>query len=207
MPDTRERFPLFPLGLVLLPEEALPLHIFEPRYRTMVAECLERESEFGILWLGDGGLHEIGCGARIEQVLETFEDGRLNILVRGTEPFRLVRKIEDLAYPAGDVELLADEREETADPEPGTTARDRYADLVERVTDERPEPADLQALDAYGMVATVDVPLETKQELLEQRSERVRLEEAGKLFREALERIDRAEQIAERARGNGRAHG
>ncbi len=207
MPVTRERFPLFPLGIVLLPEEAVPLHIFEPRYRTMVAECLERESEFGILWLGEGGLQEVGCGARIEQVLEEFEDGRLNILVRGTEPFRLLRKIEELPYPAGDVELLEDEQEPAADAEAQTTARDRYADLVERVTDERPEPTDLAALDAYDMVATVELPLETKQELLEQRSERLRLKEVGKLFSEALERIDRAERIAKRARGNGRAHG
>jgi Lon protease-like protein len=206
MPVTRERFPLFPLGIVLLPEEAVPLHIFEQRYRTMVAECLEQESEFGILWLGDGGLHEVGCGAHIEQVLEEFEDGRLNILVRGTEPFRLLRKIEDLSYPAGDVELLEDEQE-SADATAGKAARDRYADLVERVTDERPEPTDLASLDAYDMVATVDVPLETKQELLEQRSERLRLEEVGKLFADALKRIDRAEQMAERARGNGRAHG
>ena len=207
MPVTRERFPLFPLGIVLLPEEAVPLHIFEQRYRTMVAECLEQEHEFGILWLGEGGLRKVGCGARIEQVLEQFEDGRLNILVRGTEPFRLLRRIEDLPYPAGDVELLEDEREPAADAETGTAARDRYADLVERVTDERPEPTELASLDAYGMVATVDVPLETKQELLEQRSERLRLKEVGKLFADALKRIDQAEQIAERARGNGRAHG
>jgi Lon protease-like protein len=207
MPVTRERFPLFPLGIVLLPEEAVPLHIFEPRYRTMVAECLEQESEFGILWLGDGGLREVGCGAHIEQVLEEFEDGRLNILVRGTEPFRLLRKIEDLPYPAGDVELLEDEQEPAADAKVGTAARDRYADLVERVTDERPEPTELAELDAYSMVSTVDVPLETKQELLEQRSERLRLKEVGKLFAGALKRIDQAEQMAERARGNGRAHG
>jgi Lon protease-like protein len=203
--STREGFPLFPLGIVLLPEEAAPLHIFEPRYQTMIGECLEHEREFGIVWLGEGDLHDVGCGASIERVLERFDDGRLNILVRGTAPFRLLRRIEDFEYPAGDVELLEDESE-ASEPEAGAGARRRYADLVERVTDERPSPEALAALDAYRMVATVELPLDAKQELLEERSEAARLERVEELFATALERIDRAELVAERARGNGSVH-
>jgi Lon protease-like protein len=207
MPQTRKGFPLFPLGIVLLPEEAVPLHIFEPRYRAMIGECLEHELEFGIVWLGgDGGLHDVGCAASIERVIERFDDGRLNILVRGTYPFRLLRRIEDYEYPAGDVELLGDDDEGT-DADAGTGARERYADLVERVTDERPSGEALAALDAYGMVATVELPLEAKQALLEQRSERERLRQIEQLFASALERIERAEVVAERARGNGHVRG
>ena len=95
MAQTIERFPLFPLGLVLLPQELVPLHIFEDRYKTMVGECLDEDTEFGIIWLSDDGLKEVGCSARISRVLEEFEDGRLNILVEGTDPFRLLRRIED----------------------------------------------------------------------------------------------------------------
>src|SRR5919112_6801050 len=104
-----ERFPLFPLGLVLLPGEKVPLHIFEERYKQMIGECLDEEREFGIIWLADDALKDVGCAARITQVLERFEDGRLNIAVQGTTPFRLERRIGDLPYPAGDVELLSDE--------------------------------------------------------------------------------------------------
>jgi Lon protease-like protein len=204
VPDTLERFPLFPLGLVLLPQELVPLHIFEERYKLMIGECLEQEREFGILWLADGGLREVGCSARIARVIERFDDGRMNILVEGASPFRLLRRIEDLPYPAGDIELLEDDSEE---PTEGGPARERYADLVERVTDERPEPADLQALDAYGMAATLDVALDAKQRLLELRSERGRLEELVDLFAATLKRIDRAELVAERARGNGSVRG
>ena len=109
MGELRERFPLFPLGLVLLPGEVVPLHIFEERYKTMIGECLDQESEFGILWMGDDGLQEVGCSARIDEVLERMDDGRLNIAVRGTEPFRLSRRIDDMEYPAGDIELLEDD--------------------------------------------------------------------------------------------------
>src|SRR5918995_7547185 len=102
------RFPLFPLGLVLLPGEKVPLHIFEERYKQMIGECLDEEREFGIIWLADDALKDVGCAARITRVLERFDDGRLNIVVEGTVPFRLTRRIEDLPYPAGDVEPLAD---------------------------------------------------------------------------------------------------
>ncbi len=201
MSRTRERFPLFPLGLVLLPQELVPLHIFEDRYKLMIGECLDGQSEFGIIWLSDEGLKETGCSARIARVLERFDDGRLNILVQGTEPFRLLRKIEDLPYPAGDVEVLPDDGD--SDEQAADKARRRYADLVEELTESRPEDETLAQLDAYGMAATLDVEPAAKQTLLELRSERGRLEQLDTLFTEALERIKLAEFAAERSRGNG----
>src|SRR5215210_6824948 len=113
-----EKLPLFPLGLVLLPEEVVPLHIFEERYKLMIGECLDRETDFGIIWMSDDGLKDVGCTARVTQLLERMDDGRMNILIQGAEPFRLLRRIEDLPYPAGDVELL-EEVDETADAEAG----------------------------------------------------------------------------------------
>jgi Lon protease-like protein len=194
--------PLFPLGLVLLPEEVVPLHIFEERYKLMIGECLERETDFGIIWMSDDGLKDVGCTAKVTQLLERMEDGRMNILIQGAEPFRLLRRIEDLPYPAGDVELL-EEDDEAADAEAGSGARERYADLVERVTDSRPNEQDLEQLDAYGMAATLDFALEAKQGLLELRSEQRRLERLGALFSSTLQRLDHAEHVAEQARTNG----
>jgi Lon protease-like protein len=196
-----ERYPLFPLGLVLLPGEPVPLHIFEERYKLMIGECLDEQREFGIVWLSDDGLKEVGCSARIAQVLERFEDGRLNIVVEGTKPFRLVRRIGDLPYPAGDIELLDDGQE--ADPAALDRAREGYADLVEEVTDARPDAAALAELDAYGMAATLEIAPAAKQALLELRSESARLGQLEGLFAEALERIRTAAKIAEQASGNG----
>jgi Lon protease-like protein len=101
-------FPLFLLPIVLLPSEVVPLHIFEDRYKAMIARCLEDHSEFGIVWLADDGLKEIGCTAQIAEVLERAPDGRMNILVRGKNPFKLLERQENLLYPAGTVELLDD---------------------------------------------------------------------------------------------------
>ena len=202
MPDLLERFPLFPLGLVLLPGEVVPLHIFEERYKLMIGECLENGTEFGIVWLSDEGLKEVGCTATVTRVLDELDDGRMNILIEGSSPFRLLRRIEDLPYPAGDVELLDDGEESVADG--ALTARERYAELVERVTDERPDTDDLAGLDAYGMASTLDFELDAKQGLLELRSEERRLERLSELFTATLAGIERAEVAAERARGNGR---
>ena len=203
MDEVEERFPLFPLGLVMLPTELVPLHIFEERYKLMINECLESGDEFGIVWLADDGLREVGCTAAVEQLLERTEDGRMNVLVRGGRPFRLLRRIEDLPYPAGDVELLEDDTVE-ADEELAAETRESYAALVEHVTDERPDPDELAELSAYGMAATIELSPEPKQALLEERSERARLRTVGELFGLALGRLERAEEAQEAARSNGK---
>ena len=203
MGERLDGFPLFPLGLVLLPGEVVPLHIFEERYKLMVDECLDGDTEFGILWLADDGLKHVGCTARVTEVLERTDDGRLNILVRGNDPFRLLRRIEELPYPAGDVELLEEDDDGPPLGEAAGEAREGYANLIERVTDSRPEEPDLEQLSAYGMAATLDFALEAKQDLLELRSEGVRMERLRELFGSTIQRIEQAEISAERARTNG----
>jgi Lon protease-like protein len=117
MPDRHAQdFPLFPLGIVALPGELIPLHIFEERYKTMMNDCLRDEREFGIVWLSEDGLREVGCAVRIEKVLERMDDGRMNLLARGTRPFRVLERQRHLAYPAGVIEFVEDRRD-TIDPE------------------------------------------------------------------------------------------
>ena len=204
MAESIESFPLFPLGLVLLPDEVVPLHIFEERYKRMIGECIEEEREFGIVWLSDDGLKDIGCTAQIAQVLEVMEDGRMNILVRGARPFRLVRRIEELPYPAGDIELLDEVEAGDADGGQADEARERYAQLVERLTESRPDAGELASLGAYGMAATIDFALDAKQALLEVRSEEERLRMVGELFSSTMKRLDYVERTSERARTNGK---
>ncbi len=204
MAATIERdFPLFPLDLVALPSEYVPLHIFEARYRTMVAECLERDRELGIVWLADDELKPIGCAVAIERVLERMEDGRINILTRGTRPFRLIERQDDLAYPAGTVEFLGD-RVEVCDDAARQAARDAYAALVLEATDNELDADVLEAMTAYDMAATVEFGLEAKQGLLELRSENARLRLLARLLRAALKRLDFVDRAQARARSNGK---
>jgi Lon protease-like protein len=204
MPDrVVTNFPLFPLGVVALPHELVPLHIFEERYKTMIGECLERGAEFGIVWSSDDGVRPVGCAMEITEVLERMDDGRLNILTRGTRPFRIVDERHDLAYPAGTVEFLADknERRDTATAE---AAHRAYGELVEQATDRTLEEGELASMTAYEMAATVDFGLDAKQGLLDLRSENARLRLVTRLFRAAAKRLDFIERAQERARSNGK---
>jgi Lon protease-like protein len=186
----------------VLPSETAPLHIFEERYKQMIDECLATGTGFGILWLGDEGLAEVGCTVSFTDLLERMDDGRMNIVVQGRQPFRLLRRVDELAYPAGDIELLDDE--ETADEERARAARERYADVVEKATDERPGEHELAGMDAYAMAATIELDAAFKQLLLDSRSEPKRLDLILALFEQAVARRAQAEHIAEAAQSNGK---
>jgi Lon protease-like protein len=201
-------FPLFPLGMVALPSESLPLHIFEDRYRRMIEQCLLADQgtlgrQFGIVWLSDEELKQVGCACELETVLERMEDGRLNILTRGTRPFRLLERQDDLPFPAGVVEFLSDDEEEL-DGEAAAAARVVYQELVRQATDRTLEDSELGEMDAYRMAATVEFEPDAKQQLLELRSENARLRLLATLLREALERLELVERAQARARSNGK---
>jgi len=196
-------FPMFPLGMVALPTESVPLHIFEDRYRKMIEACMDSEGEFGIVWLSEDELKPVGCACEIDRVLERTDDGRMNIVVRGTRPFRLVERQDDLPYPAAVVEFLA-ETEEEPDPEVTAETRTLYADLVEQATDKTLSEEELAELDSYTMAATVEFGADVKQELLELRSENARLRLLTLLFRAAIKRLELVERAQARARSNGK---
>jgi Lon protease-like protein len=209
MPERASRgFPLFPLGIVALPSESVPLHIFEDRYRRMIERCLESEPgtlgrQFGIVWLSEDELKQVGCACEVEEVLDRMDDGRMNILVRGTRPFRLIERQDDLPYPAGVVEFLTDE-EEDPDEDAAASAREVYGELVEQATDRTIEEPELRQMDAFQIAATVEFPAESKQQLLELRSENARLRLLAVMLREALERLELVERAQARARSNGK---
>jgi Lon protease-like protein len=206
MAQDSHELPIFELPAVLLPGERMPLHIFEDRYKRMISRCLDAGEPFGIVLHDDEhGARSLGCSARVDEVLERFDDGRLNIIVSGVEPFRVLDRFEAPDYPAGEVELI-DTATEDADPDPvaAVGAQDAFAALVERATGQRPDAEELAAAGSYDLAGRVELPLETKQELLELRSESERLQLLERSLRALIETVERAERIAERAAGNGR---
>jgi Lon protease-like protein len=198
-------FPLFPLGLVALPTELVPLHIFEDRYKTMIGRCLDEGSEFGIVWMAEDGLRPIGCACEIAEVVERMDDGRINLIARGTRPFRIEARQEELPYPAGTVEFL-DDRSEDPDSEAASAAHAAYAELVNEATDREPDMDEITSMSAYQMAATVEFGLDAKQGLLDLRSESARLRLVTRLFRAAIKRLDFVNRAQARARSNGRVH-
>jgi Lon protease-like protein len=198
--------PIFELPLVLLPGELLPLHIFEERYKRMVAHCVELSEPFGIVFRDDeGGARRIGCEARVTEVTERFDDGRLNIIVTGERPFRVLDRFEATEYPAGEVEPV-----ELGDEDPGQAAgpaekaRAAFAELVERVGGEPLEQAELEAMDSYGIASRVELPADTKQRLLELRAEPDRMNVLAGALGALINALERSKEVAERAKMNGK---
>ena len=132
-------------------------------------------------------------------------DGRLNLVARGTRPFRIEARQDELAYPAGTVEFLFD-REEDVDPAAAAGAHAAYTNLVEQATDRMPEPDEIAAMSAYEMAATVEFGLDAKQGLLDLRSETARMKLVARLFRAAIKRLDFIDRAQARARSNGKVH-
>ncbi len=195
---------LFPLELVLLPSERVPLHIFEDRYKELIAECLTGDGEFGLVFEDSDGLREIGTRTAVVELFQTFEDGRMNVLVEGRERFRVVELTEGRAFRTAEVEPVEDEGEPvTAEEAERALELFRRLVVVAEAEDVDEPPAD--ALDlSYRLAARVDFGHELKQELLELRSERARLERLAVLLERAAEALAREREIRERASGNGK---
>jgi Lon protease-like protein len=206
MPDDGLELPIFELPVVILPGELLPLHIFEERYKRMIGHCLDNAEPFGIVFRDEGGnAHRIGCMARVTEVVERFDDGRMNVVVAGEQPFKVLERFEAGDFPAGEVEPIdaSDDREEE-DPEAASMAREAFAELVRRVSGEPPDSAELEAENSYGIAARVELPPDTKQALLELRSEPDRMRMLGNALRALVAALARSRDIAERAKMNGK---
>jgi Lon protease-like protein len=206
MADDGVELPIFELPVVILPGELLPLHIFEERYVRMIGHCLETAEPFGIVFRDDEGTaHRIGCTARVTEVLERFDDGRMNIVVTGEQPFRVLERFEEPDYPAGEIEpISAQDEPPEDDSEAADMARQAFVELVESVSGDPPEDFDVDAEDAYGIAARVELPVETKQALLEQRAESERMRMLGNALRALVDAVARSSEIAERAKMNGK---
>jgi Lon protease-like protein len=195
--------PIFELPLVLLPGEQVPLHIFEDRYKRMVGNSLDSGEAFGIVLRDSDGARPIGCTAQVTDVLERFDDGRLNIVVTGEGPFRVLDRFDEPEFPSAEIEML-DPRPGDADPAAATAAREAFCELAERASGERPGAAEVAGEDAYALAARVELPAETKQELLELRDEGQRMRLLARVLTALGEALDRADEIATRAKSNGK---
>jgi Lon protease-like protein len=196
---------LFPLGLVLLPTERVPLHIFEPRYRELIEESLEQDVPFGVVFADDDGLREIGTLATITEVTERFEDGRLNIVVEGVERFRLLELTDGRTFATGRVEPV-DDQHDPARPEDIERALVLFGQLVELTSSAVETPAaEIPGL-SFAIAGCFDFSPDLKQELLDESSERVRLVRLCELLAIAAETVERQQRIALRAQTNGNVH-
>ncbi len=200
--------PLFPLNVVLMPGSPLPLHIFEERYKQMVNECLEAGAEFGMVLADETGTRSVGCMARIVELVERYEDGRLVILVEGSRRFKLNDIMTGKPYYVGDVEYIEDGPEEDA-----SSLAEECVALLERVVEAATEgTVDIEIEPPYRnlsftIAGRIEFDLDTRQQILELPTEKERLEKVRELLTEAAERLERERLAREKAQKNGHLRG
>ncbi|MGH9861959.1 MAG: LON peptidase substrate-binding domain-containing protein [Candidatus Acidiferrales bacterium] len=195
--------PLFPLEVVLFPGMPLPLHIFEPRYKLLIAHCREQQLEFGVVLSRKRGPAEVGCSAEILKVIKEYPDGRLDILTVGQNRFRLLQVFEDLPYLQGRVDFLFED--ENAEEAPAPV---RLSELFEEaflLTGNAAAPPQPQGGMPWSFHIAMLLPLtlDTKQLLLELESEGERQRRLETYLEEWLPQARRAAHLKEKASGNG----
>jgi Lon protease-like protein len=213
---TPRRLPLFPLPLVLFPGVPLPLHIFEPRYRIMLADCLEGDREFGIMFRPDGVAERdlppghVGCIARVEST-ELLPDGRSNVIVRGTDRFALDRYLDSpRPYHVAEASSYDDTDEPPLTLAPGAA---RVRELFVRVgtaartiqddPDALPLLPDDPALLAFAVAALIEMDAPSRQRLLTSRSPSERLREIEMLLSPAVGSLELRASVHVRSKSNG----
>ena len=196
--------PLFPLELVLFPGTPLPLHIFEPRYKEMINECLNEKKLFGVIRAQEKDLADIGCTAEILAVTKTYEDGRMDIVTQGRERFELVVVNEERAFLQGEVLYVTDEPERAPDADIAH-ALDLHKQILALANAEQDLPTDDTPL-SYHLAGSLPLDLDFKQQLLASRSEPQRIQTVIAYFEKILPNLRRAIHIRKKAGGNGHSH-
>jgi Lon protease-like protein len=195
---------LFPLPLVLVPTERIPLHIFEERYKELIAECIESGESFGlVLATGDGAVHEVGTKATVEQVLEVLDENAMNIVVEGGERFRLLELTSGRSFTTCEIEPIVDD-DELPTPEEIAHAYELFQELAQMTdSDVDLPPPDSPQLD-FELAARVDFGVDAKQELLAETSPQKRMQRLAELLQKAIEATALRQSLRERAGRNGK---
>ena len=195
--------PLFPLDLVLLPGVPLPLHIFEPRYKEMIKECMDQNRHFGVIRGKDESLATIGCTAEIIHVLKTYPDGRMNILTEGKRRFEVLHLNQERSFLQAEVFYLEDEA--GAAPSTDIATALRLHEEIMRLAGaqaedkEKSETAQL----AYRLAGSLPFDPDFQQALLEMNSEPKRIQAIISFFERILPVLQRNARAKRKAGGNG----
>ena len=196
--------PLFPLNVVLMPGTPLPLHIFEERYKQMVNECLDSGAEFGMVLADESGTRRVGCTAKIVELVQRYEDGRMVILVEGSQRFELNSVLTGKPYYVGDIKYLEDSSGEEV-----TALAEECIALLERLVEAATEGSVGIEIEppyrnlSFAIAGRIEFDLQTRQEILELPTEKQRLEKVKELLTEAVERLERDKAVREIAETNG----
>ncbi len=196
--------PLFPLDVVLFPGTPLPLHIFEPRYREMISECLDRKKSFGVVRAKEEGVAEIGCTAEIITVTKKYPDGRMDIMTEGRERFEVMQVSQERSFLQAEVLYLQDGPDKATAEEIAQAVKLR-GEIMELAGSANASEVEGPQL-SFGLVGPLPLDLDFKQTLLGMKSEAERMQAVISYFEAILPNLRRTVRVRQKAGGNGHVH-
>ena len=194
--------PLFPLDLVLFPGISLPLHIFEPRYKEMIGECLEQKSAFGMVRAQENAVAEIGCTAEIVNVVKRYPDGRLDILTEGRRRFEVLALDQERTFLRGEV-LFVDDEASSSSEAIEAQARELHEQVMALLGSDRQISGGESVPLSYRLAACIPTDLDFKQTLLGIRSESERLKLLIEYYEAVIPKIRQTMEARRKAGRNG----
>jgi len=197
--------PLFPLEVVLLPGTPLPLHIFEPRYKEMIGECLANNAHFGVVRAVEDGIAEVGCTAEIITVTKEYSDGRMDLITEGRKRFEVLEVNQERSFLRAEVLLVPDEPESSA-PEDRAKAVQLHLEILSIAGAVQDLSAADQSQLSFYLAGSLPLDLDFKQKLLAMRSEGQRIQAVTAYLESILPKLKRASKAREKAGGNGHIH-
>ena len=195
---------MFPLDLVLFPGAPLPLHIFEPRYKEMITECLEQKKPFGMVRATKDAVAEVGCTATILKVRTKYDDGRLDIDTEGRQRFEIIQLNQERPFLQGEVVFFDDDPGNISDSD-AKAALQLHTQLFD-ILGQQTELQTSNPCNSFQLAHELPVDLDFKQALLEMKSERQRMETLVEYYKATIPRVERTLRVRQRASGNGHVH-
>ncbi len=182
----------------------LPLHIFEPRYKEMIGECLEQRKAFGLVRAQKNSLAEVGCYAIIQSVLQKYEDGRMDIATEGQQRFEILRLDQERSFLRGEVMFFNDEPEEAPEEAVGAIVKlhEQFCEVIGQKAEIEPE----NPLLSFYLANELPVDLDFRQALLEMKSEAERIHTLIEYYRATIPKVEKTLRAREKAGGNGHVY-
>ena len=162
----RLMLPLFPLKLAVLPKEVLPLHIFEDRYKEMIAECISGDSLFGMIYREKGEFSKIGCAVKVYKTLNKYEDGKYDILIKGCYRFKVINYMKKNNLWYGEIKEI-DEHYDLMDPKIFNYILDKYLKVLLSNNANQNIQDELNKSISFDFTKNLIIPTQIKQEFLE----------------------------------------
>ncbi len=168
------KIPLFPINISILPDELIPLHIFEDRYKKMVSKSLERNKEFGIIYKQKEDMKNIGCSVSIKKVYQKYDDGKYDILIQGQKRFEIKSLFKESELLIGEVEFL-NEFYEMADKNKFNKVLDKYLKLLLTFKIDHDIQSEMNKKKSFDFTKNILIPNDIKQDFLELKNETDRI--------------------------------